>query len=51
VAMLLQTLPVDDLTVEDVEIESVIRDLFARHFTQKENSTEEDTSNPSGADS
>jgi ABC-2 type transport system ATP-binding protein len=35
VATLLQTLPVDDLTVEDVEIESVIRDLFARHTEER----------------
>lgn len=30
VAELLRTLPVEDLSVEDVEIETVVRDLFAR---------------------
>jgi ABC-2 type transport system ATP-binding protein len=33
VALLLGVLPVEDLTVEDVEIESVIRDLFSRSET------------------
>ncbi|MDQ3814157.1 MAG: ATP-binding cassette domain-containing protein, partial [Armatimonadota bacterium] len=34
VARLLQMLPVEDLAVEQVEIESVIRDLFTRHGHQ-----------------
>jgi ABC-2 type transport system ATP-binding protein len=34
VAMLLGVLPVEDLTVEDVEIESVIRDLFSQSASQ-----------------
>jgi ABC-2 type transport system ATP-binding protein len=33
VAFMLGVLPVEDLTVEDVEIESVIRDLFSRSET------------------
>jgi len=36
VGALLKSLPVDDLTVEDIEIESVIRDLFTRNQTLTE---------------
>ena len=35
VARLLQDLPVDDLAVEDVELETVIRDLFTRQSDEK----------------
>jgi ABC-2 type transport system ATP-binding protein len=52
VATLLQTLPVDDLTVEDVEIESVIRDLFARHAAERSEPAQASSAHdaaPSGA--
>lgn len=41
VTQLLAGLPVQDLAIEDVEIEAVIRDLFDRNSTSSENSVKE----------